>query len=152
MIFNKLIQRATQGWTCEDTWELDKFLARIIRDTITHLVEHKTGYPERDFRGHPQTMESHREDLLKVADAFNEYLQMDDLALEWYQELEKKEGVPSFDELKARGLSVEQITADPKNRLSEAGQKAFHQKTLTHQKAILKKMRHLFDVWGSLWN
>jgi hypothetical protein len=38
-------QRAYRGWADEDTWHLDGYLARIIKESVTYLKSYNNGYP-----------------------------------------------------------------------------------------------------------
>lgn len=38
-------QRAYRGWADEDTWNLDGYLASVIKESVTFLKSHHYGYP-----------------------------------------------------------------------------------------------------------
>lgn len=39
------LQRAYRGWADEDTWNLDRYLASVIKESVTYLKSYKYGYP-----------------------------------------------------------------------------------------------------------
>lgn len=39
------VQRAYRGWANEDTWALDHYLSKVIKESLIHLKKNKMGYP-----------------------------------------------------------------------------------------------------------
>jgi len=42
-------QRAQKGWAVSDTWGFDYYLAKVIKEGVTHLKKNKTGFPTTMF-------------------------------------------------------------------------------------------------------
>lgn len=43
--FKKNWQRARRGWSHQDTWSFDTYLARVIGEGLIHLSENAMGHP-----------------------------------------------------------------------------------------------------------
>jgi len=41
----KFIQRGQRGWSDEDTWSLDEYLAKVISETTKHLAKNTCSFP-----------------------------------------------------------------------------------------------------------
>jgi hypothetical protein len=54
-------QRAKRGWSDQDTWSFDWYLARTIAGGLKHLKEHKHGVPTMAFpeKGEPGDYDEH---------------------------------------------------------------------------------------------
>lgn len=71
-----IVTRGLKGWCKEDVWELNYYLATVMRDTILHLKNHHNVYPSA------LTDKTWNKELLLMSKRFNKYLKLDDIGLD----------------------------------------------------------------------
>lgn len=69
------MQRGANGWCNADTWDLQYYLAQVMRDSILHLKKKHHGYP-----GY-MTEKKWDKELLTMARRFDMFLELDDIRL-----------------------------------------------------------------------